>query len=79
MSNELKLLTERWWLLVVAVAVRHGEDVAVEDSKLGVKRQDDVFALVVLSAAAVRARKNPCKSLNKSDRLNVLHFLIRWS
>lgn len=59
-------MTECLWLLVVTVAVRHGEDVAVEDSKLRVKGQDDVFALVVLSAAAVGARKNPCKSLNES-------------
>lgn len=40
-------------LLSVAVAVRHGEDVAVEDAKLRVEGQDGVFALVVFAAAAV--------------------------
>lgn len=40
--------------LVVAVAVGHGEDVAVEDAKLDVKGRDGVLALVVLPAAFVR-------------------------
>lgn len=40
-------------LLVVAVAVGHGEDVAVEDAEVGLEGQDGVFALVVLPAAAV--------------------------
>lgn len=39
--------------LSVAVAVRHGEDVGVEDAKLRVEGQDGVFALVVFAAAAV--------------------------
>lgn len=46
-------------LRVVAVAVRHGEDIAVEDTKLGVKGQDGVLTLVVFSAAAVRVGENP--------------------
>lgn len=40
-------------LLVVAVAVGHGKDVAVEDAEVGLEGQDGVFALVVLPAAAV--------------------------
>lgn len=40
-------------LLVVAVTVRHGEDVAVEDPKLGSKGQDGVFALVMFTTTAV--------------------------
>lgn len=44
--------------LVITVAVRHGENVAVEDAKLGVKGQDGVFALVVFPAAAVCVREN---------------------
>lgn len=43
----------RCFLLSVAVAVRHGEDVGVEDAKLRVEGQDGVFALVVFTAAAV--------------------------
>lgn len=43
---------------VVAVAVRHGEDVAVEDAELRLKGQDGVLALVVFPAAAVRVGEN---------------------
>lgn len=49
-------------LLSVAVAVRHGEDVAVEDAKLGVKGQNGVLALVVLAAAAVCFCKKACNT-----------------
>ena len=45
-------------VLVVTITVRHGEDVAVEDPKLGVKGQDGVFAMVVFTAAAVGLCKN---------------------
>lgn len=40
--------------LVVAVAVGHGEDVAVKDAELDVKGHDGVLALVVLPATLVR-------------------------
>lgn len=40
--------------LVVAVAVGHGEHVAVKDAELDVKGHDGVLALVVLPATLVR-------------------------
>lgn len=57
----------RCFLLSVAVAVRHGEDVGVEDAKLRVEGQDGVFALVVFAAAAVGVWKNSCKRWNQRD------------
>lgn len=42
--------------------MRHGEDVAVEDAKLGVKGQNGVLALVVLAAAAVCFCKKACNT-----------------
>lgn len=47
-------------LLSVAVAVGHGEDVAVEDAELGAEGQNGVLALVVLPAAAVCFCEQAC-------------------
>lgn len=47
-------------VLVVAVAVRHGEHVPVEDAEVGVEGQDGVFALVVFAAAAVGVGEDSC-------------------
>lgn len=47
-------------LLSVTVAVRHGEDVAVEDAILGVEGQNGVLALVVFPAAAVCLCEEAC-------------------
>lgn len=40
--------------------MRHGEDVAVEDAKLGVEGQNGVLALVVFPAAAVGFCEKAC-------------------
>lgn len=57
--------------LVVAVTVRHGEDVAVEDAVLDVEGRDGVFALVVLTATFVRLWKNSCEGSAKHSERGV--------
>lgn len=65
-------------LLVVAVAVRHGEDVGVEDAELGLEGEDGVFALVVLATAAVGVCENTCRRRKRSSGDYKTFIKARW-
>lgn len=45
---------------VVAVTVRHGEDVGIEDTVARLKGEDGVLTLVMFTATTVCLRKHTC-------------------